>query len=128
VTEHRKKWLRENWYRDIWLFAVTILVLIALMVQAHDRKEAVNANVEARYSDCRGGNETRIALRRQVEQGRLQRPFLLKLLPQFNQPQVLKLIEKNEREELEGFAPRNCIEVAEEALPNHHKRYTLRLP
>lgn len=114
--------------RDFWLFLVTLIVLVSLMAQARDRKAAINNNVEARYSDCRGANETRDALRKQVEQGRLQRPFLLKLLPQFNTPAVMQLVEKNEREELAGFAPRNCIEVAEEALPGHRKRYTLRLP
>jgi len=122
-----KKAIRENWYRDVWLLVITIFVVLAFMAQARDRHTAINSNVEARYSDCRGGEQLRAALRKQVEQGKIQRPFLLKLLPQFNTPQVLALIEKNEHEELSGFAPRNCVEYAEEALPGHHKRYTLRI-
>lgn len=116
-----------NWLRDLWLLSVTFLVLFGLMAQNNDRKAAIKANVEARYGDCIGGNYTRTALRKGVEQGKLQRPFLLKLLPQFNKPQVLALIEKNEREQLAGYAARNCVEYAEEALPNHRKRYTLRV-
>lgn len=119
---------RENWYRDVWLLVITGLVLLTVITQNNDRKAAERANVEARYSDCTSGNETRIVLRKQVEQSKLERPLLLKLLPEFDKPQILKLIEKNEQEELAGFAPKNCIEVAEEALPGHRKRYTIHFP
>lgn len=121
----RKLHLRDNWYRDLWLLIITITSVVSIKVQNVDRKAAINSNVQARYSDCRGGNDTRGALRKQVDQGKLERPFLLKILPQLNNAAVIKLIDKNEREELKGFAPRNCVEYAEEALPGHHKRYTL---
>lgn len=136
-TDHQKYKtinLRQNWYRDLWLFLVTVAVAIGFNqfhITTNEIKEgrtsAVDANVEARYSDCRGGNETRNALRKQVEQGRIERPFLLKLLPQLNTPSVIELLNKNEKEELEGFVPRNCIEYAKESLPGHHKRYTFRI-
>jgi hypothetical protein len=33
--EHRKhRWLRENWYRDVWLLFVTGLVILALHKQS----------------------------------------------------------------------------------------------
>lgn len=127
-AEGRKhQWLHENWYRDVWLFLITLMVVWAAMVRQQDLSKLEHANADARYGDCVGGNDTRASLRRQVEQNRIQRPFLLKLLPQFDKPDVLALIEKNEREELAGFQPRNCIEYAEEALPGHRKRYTLRI-
>lgn len=116
-----------RWYHDAWLFVVTILVLLGFMAQSADRKSAINNNVQARYSDCIEGESTRKALREQVEQGRSERPVLLKLVPQFDKPEVLAIIKKNEEEELKGFAPRNCLEYAEEALPGHHKRYTLKI-
>jgi hypothetical protein len=121
------KVLRDNWYRDLWLLAVTVLVYISLSNVEAGKREAVNSNIEARYSDCRGGNDTREALRKRVQTSKIERPFLLKLLPQLDTPSVLALITKNEAEELAGFAPRNCVEYAEEALPGHRKRYTLRI-
>lgn len=30
MSVNKPKWLRENWYRDLWLFLVTVLVVVAL--------------------------------------------------------------------------------------------------
>ncbi len=122
-----RKFIRQNAYRDLWLLAITGLVWFSLQAQSSDRKSAVNANVQARYHDCLSGNDLRRALRKGLETNRVERPFLLKLLPQFNTPQVLALIERGEREQLAGFAPRNCVEYAQESLPGHRTRYTLRI-
>lgn len=77
----------------------------------------VRRNIEARFSDCENSNETRKALLAQLETGKVERPFLLKLLPQFNTPSALKLIEKNEAEQREGYAERACYPYALKALP-----------
>jgi hypothetical protein len=38
----RKRWhilLRENWYRDVWLFLITGLVLAAILISQHEARQ-----------------------------------------------------------------------------------------
>jgi hypothetical protein len=85
--------------------------------QSEDREAAVQKNVEARREDCNNGNQVRLGLRIGVEQSRRQRPLLLQLFPQFNQPKVLALVVREERRQLKAYAPLDCEAYALRALP-----------
>lgn len=85
--------------------------------QSKDREAAILKNVEARREDCESQNKLRAALRDQVETSQKQTPFILKLIPSFNQPAILKLAAQNSASELRAYMPLNCEVYAHRALP-----------
>jgi hypothetical protein len=92
------------------------------IIEARDRRQAVAANVGARYDDCVEANRLRRALRDQVISQQRTQPLLLQLLPSLNTPRVLALIRATTARQLRAYHPRNCRRFADEALPRPHKK------
>jgi hypothetical protein len=59
----RKRWPNDNWYRDVWLFLVTLIVLLAL----HESSSAIQSNHEGRRAAV---NVTCATLSAVIESGR----------------------------------------------------------
>jgi hypothetical protein len=112
----------DEW-RDALALVFVVVTFALLYAQAQreatDRRNAIKANVDARRSDCENGNKVRGALRVNVEQGQKNLPLILKLLPQFNNPTVLRLNRESVAYQLAQYAPRDCRAYAREALPGH---------
>lgn len=86
--------------------------------QSLDREDAIVKNVAARKSDCESSNSVRAGLRENVIQGQKQLPLLLKLLPQLNTNQILRINQERVNKQLKNFAPLNCAAYANKALPS----------
>lgn len=52
-------WLRsrENWYRDVWLFIITVLVFLSIQANGNRVDDIQASRVEATLSSCQKTNE-----------------------------------------------------------------------
>jgi hypothetical protein len=120
VTVRAVRRLFDEW-RDALaiVFVVVTCVLLYLQAQqeATDRVNAIKANEAARRSDCEYGNKLREALRVNVVQGQKDLPLILRLLPQVNNPTVLRLNRESVAYQLVQYAARDCEAYALEAQP-----------
>lgn len=137
--EHRRLWwLRENWYRDLWLLIIT-LALMYLGALALDNSNqaksmaarnqqfannlaqfgfaAVQQNINARYDDCEQLNSLRNGLDTQVKQSYKTLPLLYRLVPSLHTPAVEKIEQNAYQKELREFSGLDCTSYAKRAIP-----------
>ena len=112
--------LVEEWRDAVALVFVVVtfgLLYLQARQEATDHVSAVKANEDARRSDCESGNRLREALRVNVVQGQKNLPLILHLLPQFNNPTLLRLNREAAAYQLAQYAPLDCRAYAREAQP-----------
>jgi hypothetical protein len=56
----RPSFLRENWYRDVWLFVISVFLIVAVIVGDSENKERVDDVQQSRYlfqlANCEASN------------------------------------------------------------------------
>jgi hypothetical protein len=86
-------------------------------------------SINARYDDCRAGDQVREALHEQARASSRSDALLYRLLPSLDTPEVHKLVRRTRADQLRAFRPRGddgCTIYALRAVPrNATGEYTL---
>lgn len=125
----QRRFVRENWYRDVWLFAITLLVvgaLIAFQDNQNDLEKVVNDNSVLNTKLCKvviDVHDANVA-RMQAQRTRLieTRNYLRNLAPdevgstlvkrvRANVPNVIAELHAAQKTEVATRPPKQCREV-----------------
>lgn len=118
MVQHSQKVVLRKEHR-IWFLGYVLLAAACaiLFIQQHiDRNHAIHSNIEARYADCKRGNDLRRALRLIVLQSRDTAPLIRKTFPNLP-PEFFQRQKALEDFELKSFADHNCVRSANAANP-----------